>query len=109
MGGVYTLTLCASRKIRGKDDGAYEIGKRPLQRLCYTDMNFSFQQCVGRVRKRRDHRLGWFVLFRSVQHSALCLFTNIVFSGGPVSAAQSCVGMGAFSWLVDGQRLKANK
>ena len=26
-------------------------------------------------------------------------------SGGPVSALQSCAGMGAFSWFFDGKRL----
>jgi len=64
MGGMYTLSACLSRKIRGKDDA----------------LNLAIAGCASGI------ALGW--------------------DGGPVSALQSCVGMGAFSWFFDGQRLQ---
>jgi len=63
MGGMYTFTACASRKIRGKDDA----------------INLAIAGCASGI------ALGW--------------------EGGPVSALQSCAGMGAFSWFFDGKRL----
>merc|ERR1739848_634546 len=63
MGGMYTFTACASRKIRGIDDA----------------ITLAIAGCASGI------ALGW--------------------EGGPVSALQSCAGMGAFSWFFDGKRL----
>ena len=49
--------------------------------------------------------LGWEGKYASRSSHMDSRLTFAAIAGGPVSALQSCAGMGAFSWFFDGKRL----